>query len=222
MPSLYEPDPHKPGINGSTREWANAWDVFRRKPSRVGRGRQAAVDFVVSFGCGGIVRDIFFLDFSFFFEGTGPAASRRPSCLIYLSNSTGVRTGCHSVCVSVRLCDCLTFVVFADFESCTKPISSNPGPMDARDYGLTRGTCFVACCLEVVVVTGLLRISWCVLDAVEFRVLFFVFFFERTRPAASMGPPYLIYLSASTGLRTGCHSLFSMSVRLSMCNVCGF
>ena len=31
-----------------------------------------------------------------------------------------------------------------------------------------------------------------------FVFLFFLFFFERTRPAASMRPPCLIYLSTST------------------------
>ena len=36
--------------------WANAWDVFRRTPSRGGRGHRAAVDVVVCFGCGGISR----------------------------------------------------------------------------------------------------------------------------------------------------------------------
>ena len=51
---LYEADFHNPGIYGSGRVWANAWDVFRRTPSRVGHGRRAAVDFVVCFGCGGI------------------------------------------------------------------------------------------------------------------------------------------------------------------------
>ena len=29
---------------GSVRVWANAWDVFRRTPSRGGPGRRAAVD----------------------------------------------------------------------------------------------------------------------------------------------------------------------------------
>ena len=76
--------------------------------------------------------------------------------------------------------------------------------MEACEYGLTRGTCFVArCrCLEVVAVGGLLWISCCVLGAAGFfAVLFyfysFYFFFERTRPAASMRPPRLIYLSTS-------------------------
>ena len=44
------------------RASANAWDVFHRTPFRGGRGRRAAVDFVVCFGYGGIS---FF--FSFFF-----------------------------------------------------------------------------------------------------------------------------------------------------------
>ena len=40
-----EADFHNPGIyGGSVRVWANAWDVFRRTPSRGGRGSRAAVD----------------------------------------------------------------------------------------------------------------------------------------------------------------------------------
>ena len=40
-----EGDFHKAGIyGGSVRVWANAWDAFRRTPSRGGRGRRAAVD----------------------------------------------------------------------------------------------------------------------------------------------------------------------------------
>ena len=85
-----------------------------------------------------------------------------------------------SVCVSV------TFVVFTDCESCTRPISTNPGSMEAGEYGLTRWRCFVTRSLEVVAVAGLLWISWC------FGCFFFRFFFvERTQPAASMRPPCL-------------------------------
>ena len=65
----------------------NAWDVFRRAPSRGGRGRRAAVDSVVCFGWGGF----FCLDFfsiCFFFKRTRPAASMTSPCLIYLSTST--------------------------------------------------------------------------------------------------------------------------------------
>ena len=58
---LYEADFPKPGIYGSGRVWANAWDVFRRMPSRGGRGGRAAVDFVVCFGCGGGIFFVFFL-----------------------------------------------------------------------------------------------------------------------------------------------------------------
>ena len=82
---LHEADVHKPGIYGSGRVWANAWDVFRRAPSRGGRGRRAAVYFVLRFGCGFFFRVFFCF---FFFERTRPAESIRPSCLIYLSAST--------------------------------------------------------------------------------------------------------------------------------------
>ena len=51
-----EADFHNPGIYGSERVWANAWDVFRRALSRGDRGRRAAVDFLVCFGCGGFFR----------------------------------------------------------------------------------------------------------------------------------------------------------------------
>ena len=97
--------------------------------------------------------------------------------------------------------------------------------MEAGEYGLTRGTCFVARRLEVVAVAGLLRILWCVLGAVgifcvclrvRVRVCACVFpicfFFGRTRPAASMRPSYLIFLSTSIGVPTGFHYLPSLSV----------
>ena len=63
---------------------------------------------------------------------------------------------CLSFCLSVCLCVCVTFVVFTGCESCTRPISINPGSIEAGEYGLTRGTCFVARRLEVVAVAGLL------------------------------------------------------------------
>ena len=53
-----------------------------------------------------------------------------------------------------------------------RPISTNPGSMEAGEYGLTRGTCFVARRLELVAVAGLLWISGCVLGAVDFFVFF--------------------------------------------------
>ena len=50
--------------------------------------------------------------------------------------------------------------------------------MEAGEYGLTRGTSFVARHLEVVAVAGLLWISSCVLGGAGFcRVLFFFRFF---------------------------------------------
>ena len=57
---------------------------------------------------------------------------------------------------------------------------------EACEYGLTRGTCFIARPLEVVSIAGLLCIYFVVFSVVGFRVFFFLFlYFERTRPAAS-------------------------------------
>ena len=39
------------------------WNVFRRAPSRGGRGRRAAVDIVVCFGRGGFFVVFVFFDF---------------------------------------------------------------------------------------------------------------------------------------------------------------
>ena len=101
-----------------------------------------------------------------------------------------------SVCVSVSVF--VTLVVFIYCESCTKPISTSPGSTEVGEYGLTRETCFVARRLEVVAVAGLLSRSWCVLGGADFFVFFFdFFFFEPTRPAASMRPPCVIHLSTS-------------------------
>ena len=54
--------------------------------------------------------------------------------------------------------------------------------MEAGEYRLTRGTCFIVRRHEVVAVAGLLWISWCVLIAAGFRV-FFSFSFLRTHTA---------------------------------------
>ena len=71
---------------------------------------------------------------SFFFLRTHTACFKyeATSCLIYLSTSTGVRTRCQYL-ISLRVC--VTFVVFTDWESCTRPISTNPGSMEAGEYG---------------------------------------------------------------------------------------
>ena len=78
--------------------------------------------------------------------------------------------------VSVRV----TFVVFTDCENRTRPISTNPGSMEAGEYGLTRGMFFVAHRLEVVAVAGLLWNSWCVVGGADFFVLFFSIFFSSS------------------------------------------
>ena len=80
-----------------------------------------------------------------------------------------------SVRLSCVLSVCVTFVVFTDCESCTRPISTNPGSMEAGEYGLACGTCFLACRLELDAAAGLLWISWCVLSGVDFFSVFFIF-----------------------------------------------
>ena len=82
-----------------------------------------------------------------------------------------------------------------------RPISTNPACMEeACEYRLTRGTCFVARRLEVVAVARLLWIySVVCFFSVWWDFVFFsfVFFSSNTRPAASMRPPCLIYLSTT-------------------------
>ena len=144
-------------------------------PSRGGRGRRAAVDFFR--GVFWVRRD-FFVFFSrfLFFERTRPIAGTRPSCLMYLSTSTGVRTGCHYlISLYVSVCNARFYWLRALYEA----DFHNPGSMLAREYGLTRGTRFVARCLEVVAVAGL--VSWCVLGGAGFfRFGFFPYFVFQT------------------------------------------
>ena len=71
--------------------------------------------------------------------------------------------------------------------------------MEACEYGLTRGTRCVARRLEVAAVAGLLWISCCVLGAAGF----FSCFFFSSDALGLLTTPCLIYLSTSTGLRTG-------------------
>ena len=82
-------------------------------------------------------------------------------CLISLSACLCMRTGCHYL-ISLSVCVCVTFVVYTDCGSCTKPISTNPASMEESEYGLTRGTCFVARRHDVVAVARLLWMSSCV------------------------------------------------------------
>ena len=107
-----------------------------------------------------------------------------------------MRTGYRSL---IRLCICQSLYKFLRFycKSCTKPTSAKPGSLEAGEYGLTRGRCFVQGRLEVVAVAMLLSILWCVLGWAD---CFFVFlhsfsFCERTRPAAGMRPLGLMYFS---------------------------
>ena len=67
---------------------------------------------------------------------------------------------------------CVTFVVFTDCESCTRPISTNLVSMEAGEHGLTRGTWVFARRLEVVAVAGLLWIAWFVLGGAIFSLFF--------------------------------------------------
>ena len=87
----------------------------------------------------------------------------------------------------VRVCD-IEFVVFADCESCTRHISTNPVSMEASEYGLTRGTWFFARRLEVVAVAGLMWVSWCVFDGAGFFSCFsgnHIFIFVHAEQSAS-------------------------------------
>ena len=106
-----------------------------------------------------------------------------PGCL----QSAIIQLFCLSVCV------CATFSELIDCENCTRPISTNPGSMEAGEYWLTRGTCFIARRLEVIAVAGLLCMSWCVLGAAGFRVFVFVFFL-RTHPACPKYEAAMLHL----------------------------
>ena len=82
--------------------------------------------------------------------------------------------------------------------------------MEAGEYGLTRGTCFLACRLELDAVAGLLWISWCILGGVDFSVIFFFLFlrthtafcnYEATLPHLQSSPGWLLGTRAVKGLQ---------------------
>ena len=103
------------------------------------------------------------------------------------STSTGVGTGCHylidlSVCLSV--CVCVTFVVFTDCESCTRPISTKPVSMEPGEYGPSCGARFVVVCLEVVAVAGLCGFRGVFSVGRDFYVLSVSLHFQIPRPRA--------------------------------------
>ena len=135
----------------------------------------------------------FFVRF-LYFERTRPTASTGQPCLMYLSTSTGVRTGCHylislslrmSVCQCVPVSVCVTFVVFLIAKAVRGRFSQTRDFMEAGEYRLTRGTRFVARRLGLVAVAGRLWVSWCVLGRAGFFCvfLFSIFFFLRTHTA---------------------------------------
>ena len=199
------------------RVWAAAWDVFRRALSRVGGGGRAAVDFVVRFGFGGFfsLRMRLFLSSgqkSLFYndnEAFLPKGKKKPL-------HTGVRTGCLIQVVGPCVCVCVSFVVFTDCESCTRPISSNSGSMEAGECGrsvgrvsshaVSRWARSPGCC-------GLRGVFFGGADFLSFS------FFDSTRPTPSIRPPCLIYFSTSTGVPTGYHYSISLSVCVRVCTI---
>ena len=59
--------------------------------------------------------------------------------------------------------------------------------MEAGECGQTRGTCFLACRLELDAVAGLLWISWSVFGGAGFEGFFFLdFLFIRAHTALSL------------------------------------
>ena len=120
-----------------------------------------------------------------------------PGCV----QGTIVHLVCQSVPLYLSVC-VKTFLVFTGCESCTRPFCTNPGTIAAGEYGLTRGTCVIACCLESDAVAGMLWISWCVFGGADFSVfLFSIFFLLRTYTACCKyeAASCLIYLSTSIG-----------------------
>ena len=70
-------------------------------------------------------------------------------------------------------------------------ISTNPGSTEAGEHELTCGMRFVARCLEVAAVAGLMWISWCVLGGAGFFVFSMSLLFQIractcTRPLAAV------------------------------------
>ena len=100
------------------------------------------------------------------------------------SSYRGVYRGHYLVSLSVCVSVCVIFAVFTYCESCTRPISTNPGHMEAGEYRQARVMCFVASRLEVVAVAGLLWLSSCVLGGADFFVFSMSLHFQIRRPRA--------------------------------------
>ena len=128
---------------------------------------------------------VFFFRFLFFSQCTRPVASMRPSLASFTSllvtrpflalrGKSLLIPGCLEGAIISFVClSTCVFVVFSDCESCTRPISTNPGSMEAEQYGPTGGTCFLPCRLELDAVVGPLWISWCLLGGADFFLFFF-------------------------------------------------
>ena len=85
-------------------------------------------------------------------------------------------------------CVCVTLVVFIHCESCTRPISTNPGYTEASECCLKGATCFVAPVSRWWRSPGRCGFRGVFSVGRTFPFIFFGFIsaFERTRPAASM------------------------------------
>ena len=81
--------------------------------------------------------------------------------------------------LSVCECVCVKFVVLLVARAVRGRFSQNPGSMEAGEYGLTRGLCFLECRLELDAVAGLLWISWCDMGEAEFFRAFHEFTFSN-------------------------------------------
>ena len=66
---------------------------------------------------------------------------------------TGVRTGCHQL---ISLSVCLSVCVSYSLREMYEADSHNSESMEAGEHGLTRGTCFLACRLELDAVAGIM------------------------------------------------------------------
>ena len=82
-------------------------------------------------------------------------AFRRKSLFIPGCVLVAIILFCLPVCVYACVCN---IRLFTDYESYTRPISTNLVSMEAGEYGPMHGTCSIACRLELHAVAGLLSI----------------------------------------------------------------
>ena len=73
--------------------------------------------------------------------------------------------------------------------------------MEAGEYGLTLGTCFIACRLELDTVAGLLWISWCVLGGADFFRIF-LFFSSNVHGLLQVSGHLALFTSLLVGMGT--------------------